>query len=178
MTFSFTTLTPMAHILLMQHLLRDSALNKVAATAVAYFPQSNRGKQATPRVIRSLTHIKNSRLFSHVMLCGADVSLGKCPACEACVRLCLAACSENICMEREPQTRWPESESVGKYMFVFRERPSVEVSDPPKSQLWNGQINQPLRMIQHESLWNVQHFSAFVYPAGSQITVTSTDSSF
>lgn len=150
--FSCTTLTLMAPTLLMQHLLRDSVLNKVAVAAAAYSRQSNRGKQATPRIIRSPTHIKNSRLFSHVMLCGADVSLGKCPACEACVRLCPAACSENICMEREPQTRWPESESVGKYMFVFCERPSVEVSDPPKSQLWSGRINQPLRVIQHESL--------------------------
>lgn len=33
-----------------------------------------------PRIIQSLRHIKNGPLFSGVMLCRAEVSLGKCGA--------------------------------------------------------------------------------------------------
>lgn len=39
----------------------------------------------------SLRHIKCSLLCSSVMLCRAEVYLGKRPDCEACVRLCLTA---------------------------------------------------------------------------------------
>lgn len=101
----------------------------------------------------SLRHIRSNLLFSKVMLCRADVSLGKCLDSKAYIRLCLAACSGSICKEWELQTRWPKSESVGKYMFVFCKEPFVGVSDPPKSQQLNGLINQLSLTLNQSFKW-------------------------
>lgn len=122
-------------------------LNKMVVTVI-HISADQQGKQATfsslplsntepethleqPFVLQS--HVMQSRRFSWQV-----------PALQSLVKAlsCWAACSGTVCTKRDLQTRWPKSESVGKYMFVFHKKRSVEVIDPHKSLQWNGLINQ------------------------------------
>lgn len=91
-----------------------------------------------------------------------------------CIRLCLAEQPflAAFCMEWEGQTRWPKSESVGKYVFVFCKEHSMEVSGPPKLQKL---INQ-LRFF-YLSDWSGLFFFSQRCFCVRQLTVTHTNKS-
>lgn len=117
------------------HISCVSTCNKVLVTVLFLLIwRANRPGHFLPdsRVIcRRFRHIKYSPLFSDVMLCRAEVSLGKFLDSKACTRLCLA---ELPVLATFVWTRWSKSGSAGEYMFVFCKKPVVEVSDPPMSQ--------------------------------------------
>ncbi len=97
------------------------------------------------RVMQNLRHIKNGPLFSSVMLCQAEVSLGKCRGSAACIRLCLAELPFRATFVWSENCKpGGQSQKVLESACLFSARnPGVEVSDPPESEQSMGLINQP-----------------------------------
>lgn len=75
-------------------------------------------------------------LFSDLMLCGTDVSLGECPRSGAYVRLCLADLPPLKTLVRSANCNpgGQSQKALERNGFAFCKERSVEVSDPPRSE--------------------------------------------